>query len=183
MQRLSLVIVLLLFGCDSKERYEAKLVAPKSGIRASVRSAVAYRDAETLEAIRGYSQITICPVNGRPGNTVELEAIVDERDNEGNPVFKLLSKERVFRWSWSDDSALTELLVRNGYSSLDSSETKRLNHVLFNSLSSAKGFVLKGQGQEIEVLAATIDYHPTFDETLPPNKWMAARDRMACGSF
>jgi hypothetical protein len=50
-----------------------------------------------------------------------------------------------------------------------------MNHALFNSLSSPKGFVLQGQGGEIQVLKAKIEYNASFDSSKESSQWVAAQ--------
>lgn len=121
----------------------------------------------------------ICPGKGQTGRELRLEEVVDELDADGYPIFKLIAPSGTFRWSWSDPSSFKRLLNDSGYSNLDEKEINRLNHVLYHSI---VGSVLEGQGREINVIKATVDYRPSFDRKLPPNKWMEPTGLPSCGS-
>jgi hypothetical protein len=174
--RETLVILSCLFisGCVSKSRLTAEYEAPLSAVRASVRSAVVVRNPETLEGNQAYAVINIQPIGRQSGTPIGFTAGFEKTGTAWLQV-----GERRTSWSWSDPGPLIELLNEHGYSSLNASEMKRLNHTLFNSLSSPKGFVLEGQGREIHVLKAEIEYGANINSSKAASEWVAAQPAAA----
>jgi hypothetical protein len=107
---------------------------------------------------------------------------VSGQDGDGNPIFSLAANGKPTSWGWSDDEPFVGLLAEAGYVQLDETEMKRLNHILFNSLSSPNGFVMKQQGREIDVVDAHVQYYAGIDSSKPLNKWIEPTSLTRCGS-
>ena len=177
-----LIALFFLVGCKSKAEYSATFNAPKSKLTSSVESAVVYKNAETLVGNRGFARIRICPERNQPGKPLDFQAQVVRQNPEGYEIFELVTDSGTLSWSWNDYAPLLDILRAADYADLDEEEIKRLNHALFNALSSPKGFVMKGQGKGIVVLSAAINRTPDFDPKMQYNNWIEPTGLKPCGS-
>ena len=172
--------VIILGGCAFLTRgfrFHGEYRAPKSQFQIALISQ-GFVKPEYDIAESAFAIVQFCPLPKAKGKSFQVSMI-----STPNEWIKVESQDLSLpatEWNWkTSEIVINDLLSRAGYSSVMTEEVKDIARAMENSLGGPKGFIMKGQGQSIEILRAK-EYGYKVEESKAQNTWVNSSELSEC---
>jgi hypothetical protein len=174
--------VLVLGGCtffDNGFRFHGEYRAPKSQFQIAMISQGFVKSGHDI-AESSTAIVQFCSSSVVKGRSFQVSMIATP--NEWIKVECADLELSTTEWNWkTSEKVVGNLLTQAGYTGLVEVEVKDIARAMESALAGPKGFVMKGQGQSIEVLRADIEYGYKVEKNKPQNTWVNSRELPRCG--